>query len=124
MLARIREAVRKAGAQAPRDEVFPSDGAPVLVLREGKVVPAVMGWGFPGMQAGRNVINARAETAEERAMFRDGVAARRCVVPATDVYQHCGFGDYSNFYRAFKAEYGISPKDFSGTAQTNGSGSK
>lgn len=50
MLARIREAVRKAGAQAPRDEVFPSDGAPVLVLREGKVVPAVMGWGFPGMQ--------------------------------------------------------------------------
>ena len=82
MLARIREAVRKAGAQAPRDEVFPSDGAPVLVLREGKVVPAVMGWGFPGMQGGRNVINARAETAEERPMFRDGVAARRCVDPA------------------------------------------
>ena len=50
MLARIREAVRKAGAQAPRDEVFPSDGAPVLVLREGKVVPAVMGWGFPRMK--------------------------------------------------------------------------
>ena len=23
---------------------------------------------------------------------------------------NCGFGDYSNFYRAFKAEYGISPK--------------
>ena len=37
MLARIREAVRKAGAQAPRNEVFPSDGAPVLVLREGWV---------------------------------------------------------------------------------------
>lgn len=30
MLARIREAVRKAGAQAPRDEVFPSDGARCL----------------------------------------------------------------------------------------------
>ena len=40
-------------------------------------------------------------------------------LPPTDVYQHCGFGDYSNFYRAFKAEYGISPKDFSGTAQTD-----
>ena len=23
----------------------------------------------------------------------------------------CGFGDYANFYRAFKAQYGISPKD-------------
>ena len=28
------------------------------------------------------------------------------------VYQHCGFGDYSNFYRAFKAEYQISPREF------------
>lgn len=33
-------------------------------------------------------------------------------MPSTEVYQHCGFGDYSNFYRAFKAEYQISPKKF------------
>lgn len=33
-------------------------------------------------------------------------------VSSTMVYQHCGFGDYSNFYRAFKAEYQISPKEF------------
>ncbi len=33
-------------------------------------------------------------------------------VPSSEAYQHCGFGDYSNFYRAFKAEYQISPKDF------------
>ena len=33
-------------------------------------------------------------------------------MPSTEVYQHCGFGDYSNFYRAFKAEYQISPKEF------------
>ena len=31
------------------------------------------------------------------------------------VYQHCGFGDYSNFYRAFRNEYGISPKDYVAT---------
>ena len=30
----------------------------------------------------------------------------------TEAYQACGFGDYSSFYRAFKKEYGISPKDF------------
>lgn len=30
----------------------------------------------------------------------------------TQVYQTFGFGDYSSFYRAFKKEYGISPKDF------------
>ncbi len=28
------------------------------------------------------------------------------------VYQTCGFGDYANFYRAFKSEYGISPKAY------------
>jgi len=32
--------------------------------------------------------------------------------PSSEVYQNCGFGDYSNFYRAFKAEYQISPKDY------------
>lgn len=30
----------------------------------------------------------------------------------TDIYLSCGFGDYSSFYRAFKKEYGISPKDY------------
>ena len=29
----------------------------------------------------------------------------------TQAYQMFGFGDYSSFYRAFKKEYGISPKD-------------
>ena len=28
------------------------------------------------------------------------------------VFGSCGFGDYANFYRAFKAEYGISPREF------------
>lgn len=32
--------------------------------------------------------------------------------PSSMVYQHCGFGDYSNFYRAFRGEYGVSPKEF------------
>lgn len=30
----------------------------------------------------------------------------------TEVYMTFGFGDYSSFYRAFKKEYGISPKDY------------
>ena len=32
--------------------------------------------------------------------------------PSSDIYQRCGFGDYSNFYRAFKAEYQMSPREF------------
>lgn len=30
----------------------------------------------------------------------------------TKTYEAYGFGDYSSFYRAFKKEYGISPKDY------------
>lgn len=33
-------------------------------------------------------------------------------IPVTKVYLLFGFHDYSSFYRAFKKEYGISPKDF------------
>lgn len=29
-----------------------------------------------------------------------------------DVHSLCGFGDYAGFYRAFKAEYGIAPREF------------
>ncbi|AAK79301.1 AraC-like DNA-binding protein [Clostridium acetobutylicum] len=33
-------------------------------------------------------------------------------ISITDVYKKCGFGDYSNFFRAFKNEYKITPKQF------------
>ncbi len=32
--------------------------------------------------------------------------------PINIVYKQSGFGDYSNFFRAFKNEYGISPRQF------------
>lgn len=32
--------------------------------------------------------------------------------PIIEVYKQCGFGDYSNFFRAFKNEYGVTPKQF------------
>ena len=32
--------------------------------------------------------------------------------PAGQVCRTCGFSDYTSFYRAFKSEYGISPREF------------
>lgn len=36
------------------------------------------------------------------------------------VYSICGFGDYTGFYRAFRAEYGTSPREFSVSVSTEG----
>ena len=56
-----------------------------------------------GTSVHRYIIQKRLVMAKQ--MMSDGVSS-------SEVYQHCGFGDYSNFYRAFKSEYEISPKEF------------
>ena len=30
----------------------------------------------------------------------------------SEVYNACGFGDYAGFYRAFRNEYGVSPREY------------
>ena len=35
------------------------------------------------------------------------------------VYSVCGFGDYTGFYRAFRAEYGTSPREFAASVSQN-----
>lgn len=34
-----------------------------------------------------------------------------------EVYTNCGFSDYTGFYRAFKSEYGISPREYARSAR-------
>ena len=48
-------------------------------------------------------------------MLRRLLMARQLLAagePAGQVCRSCGFSDYTSFYRAFKSEYGISPRDF------------
>jgi AraC-like DNA-binding protein len=43
------------------------------------------------------------------------IAAKELIlqgIPLIEVYKRIGFGDYCNFLRAFKKEYGITPKEF------------
>lgn len=44
-------------------------------------------WGFPGIEPGRLMNNARSETVHQKASFRDSFAARRCIIPASGFYE-------------------------------------
>lgn len=48
-------------------------------------------------------------TKKRLALCQEAIRARMNI---NEVYQTYGFGDYSSFYRAFKKEYGISPKEY------------
>lgn len=48
-------------------------------------------------------------TKKRLALCQEAIRAKMSI---TEVYRMYGFGDYSSFYRAFKKEYGISPKEY------------
>lgn len=83
-LLRILETLeaREEGAKICGD-IFPTDRAPALA--DGRILS--MRWGFARPGGGRAVINARSETAQEKAMFR---GAGRCLLPASGFYEWGG----------------------------------
>lgn len=61
-----------------------------LVITAGadnRLEPALQRWGLPDSYHKSTIINARAETALEKRMFRDSVASRRLAVPAARFYE-------------------------------------
>lgn len=41
-------------------------------------------------------------------------------IKPSHVWSECGFGDYTGFYRAFKAEYGVTPREYAQSARKIG----
>ena len=82
--SRLAERFRKQPDEmlAAEGEIFPSAVLPVLASNragEQRVFP--MKWGFSGGKG--LLINARAETAAEKATFREAWAKHRCAIPAS-----------------------------------------
>ena len=73
-----------------------------LVITAGadnRLAPALQRWGLPDSYHKTTVINARAETALEKRMFRDSVASRRLAVPAARFYEWDREKQKVSFYR-------------------------
>jgi len=69
-------------------EIRPADTALVLANnrnRKQRLFP--MKWGFPRPDGKLLMINARSETAHEKAAFAESTEARRCIIPASGYYE-------------------------------------
>lgn len=88
-LRRIIELAQQKAAGFPvkTGVVSPTDLAPVILGYGGKAVVHTAAWGFPGYGGKGVIINARAETAAEKPLFRQALLSSRCAVPATGFYE-------------------------------------
>lgn len=68
-------------------DIMPSSKATVLCKSPALFGAEDMYWGFENYQKKGLVINARAESALDRVMFRDSVKTRRCIIPARGFYE-------------------------------------
>lgn len=68
-------------------EIFPSGTAPVLLWKQNRLEPHLLRWGFPGPSGKGVIINARAETASSKRMFRESLRSGRCIVPSSGFYE-------------------------------------
>lgn len=82
----IQEVQDKCGKDAwTPGEVRPTAKAPVLVADKRGIASELFAWGYPLPKS--LVINARAESAADKPLFRESVASMRCVVPSTGFWE-------------------------------------
>lgn len=87
-LMQIIEAVNRRSAKVKTSgEIRPTDTIPVLANTPALQTGAyAMRWGYT-MPDGTPMFNARSETAASKAMFKDGMAQRRCIIPASCYFE-------------------------------------
>ena len=87
MIRAIVEYLEHRNVKAKTGDVFPGDVAAVVASnRHLEPQPFAMEWGYH-LSDGKRIINARSETAAQKAMFADGIRQRRCLIPAQHYYE-------------------------------------
>jgi putative SOS response-associated peptidase YedK len=73
--------------------VLRAEPAPVGSGAPDRIVPDLMQWGFPRWQGSGLIINARAETASAKPMFRQALQQCRMLIPAGAFFEWQHFAD-------------------------------
>lgn len=86
-LDEILEYLQSRNVTVKTGNVTPGDVAAVIAnSRELRPQPFGMLWGYR-LSNGKLVYNARSETAAQKSLFADGMAQRRCLIPAAHYYE-------------------------------------
>ncbi|WP_085833486.1 SOS response-associated peptidase [Clostridium merdae] len=101
----IIEEVQRKHQEIKTGEIFPTNKVPVLIQEDGKITPEAVKWGFPNIHNKGTVINARAETAPEKPMFRRSLETKRCIIPS------CGFFEWSHSGTKTKYQFNLPEKE-------------
>lgn len=84
----VRQLDERCKAAPLNGDVMPSQCATVIHAGLNAAMKAsAMRWGFPRREKSGLLINARAETIQERPLFRESMYNRRCIVPASHYYE-------------------------------------
>lgn len=94
--------------QMQQGEIFPTAVVPVISnSRSLKPMPFLMQWGFPHFQGSGVMINARAETALEKPMFKKSMLERRCLIPASNYFEWERTGKVKRKYAIRETDGGL-----------------
>ncbi len=89
----VKEAERRASEAAHANitvaagEIFPTNLVPVPLPETDRFASFAMRRGFSGFKGSNVIINARAETAGIKPMFKNSLEHRRYIIPSTGFYE-------------------------------------
>ncbi|MDD3752078.1 MAG: SOS response-associated peptidase, partial [Tissierellia bacterium] len=83
----LEEAQRNIYENYKTGEIFPTNIAPIYIEDDNKMKPLLAKWGFPKWDGKGIIINARAETLNEKRMFKRLISSNRCIVPASYYFE-------------------------------------
>ena len=87
-LQQIKKELEAMQAEAVKaGEIFPTNTVPVICHTENKREIAAVMWGFPRWNSSGVIINARSESALDKAMFRKATLESRCIIPASGFFE-------------------------------------
>ena len=83
----LKEAQKNIYENYRTGEIFPTNIAPIYIEDDNNMKPLLAKWGFPKWDGKGVIINARAETINEKPMFKKLLLSKRCIVPASYYFE-------------------------------------